>query len=162
MIFVTVGSQTPFDRLVSAADSWSASQPHCEVIAQIGQGDYLPRHMRWLRMCAPHEFRAYCQRADFVVAHAGMGSVLTALEAGKPMLLMPRRAALGETRNDHQQATARWLSSRDGIHIAEDVDQLARALNQWVSRRESPLPRGVSATAQPRLIAALRHFIKRA
>lgn len=162
MIFVTVGSQTPFDRLVRAVDSWCSSHHGLDVIAQIGQGDYVPKHMRWLRMCAPQEFRAHCQNATLIVAHAGMGSVLTALEVGRPMLLMPRQAALGETRNDHQQATARWLSSRDGIHIAEDVDQLLRALDQWVSGRESPLPRGVSAAAQPRLIAALRRFIERA
>ena len=59
--------------------------------------------------------------AAAIVAHAGMGTILTALETGKRLLVMPRRAALGEHRNDHQLATvsrspswaaSRWQSTR--------------------------------------------------
>lgn len=158
MIFVTVGSQTPFDRLVRAVDEWCARKPS-DVLAQIGRGEYQPRNMRWLRVCSPLEFRTHCSDADLIVAHVGMGSVLTALELGKPMLLLPRRADLGETRNDHQLASAGWLRDVSGIRVAENEDALACALDGWRSAGGRPAQTAISATAQPRLLAALRRFI---
>lgn len=162
MIFVTVGSQTPFDRLVRTVDAWCARQPGVEVVAQIGQGGYEPRHMRWLRLCSPAEYRRHCAAAEVIVAHAGMGTVLTALEAGRPMLLLPRRGELGETRNDHQLATAKWLRGRPGITVADDEPALVGWLDAWVPGTGRAAPEAISRYAQPRLIAALRRFVDRA
>lgn len=158
MIFATVGSQTPFDRLVRALDAWCA-RGQAQVLAQIGAGGYEPRHMRWLRMCTPAEFRDHCRAAELIVAHAGMGSVLTALEFGKPLLLVPRRGDLGETRNDHQLATARWLRGRPGIEVADGEDTLAAALDAWLPGRDSRGQAPIAPSAQPRLLEALRRFV---
>lgn len=158
MIFLTVGSQTSFDRLVHAADECCARHG-CEMLAQIGAGTYLPQHMRWFRMCSPAEFRRHCREADLIVAHAGMGSVLTALEFAKPMLLLPRRADLGETRNDHQLATANWLRRLSGISVVGDECQLSQALAVWRPPEGTAWRDRIAPTAQPRLVAALRHFI---
>ena len=124
MIFVTVGSMLPFDRFVKAMDEWSANHPDEEIFAQIGGGPFEPRYMPFARMISPSEFRAYVERSNFVVAHAGMGSVIMAAEAGKPIILFPRRAALGEHTTDHQLHTANWLKSRPGIEVAMDEQQL--------------------------------------
>ena len=70
--------------------------------------------------------------ADAVVAHAGIGTILGALELGKPTVVMPRRAALGEHRNDHQLATARRFSG-PGIAVALDEHELAAELGRMAS-----------------------------
>ena len=48
MIFVAVGTQFSFDRLIQYMDEW-ASQNDETVFAQIGDGDYIPENMQWER-----------------------------------------------------------------------------------------------------------------
>ena len=45
MIFVTIGSMFPFDRLIRAMDAFAQANPGTEILAQIGTGDYVPAHM---------------------------------------------------------------------------------------------------------------------
>ena len=44
MIFVTVGTQLPFDRLVRAVDAWAAEHPQVDVFGQIGPASFRPKH----------------------------------------------------------------------------------------------------------------------
>ena len=50
--------------------------------------------------------------ADVVVAHAGCGSALTALDAGRLPILVPRDAGRGELVDGHQIELARWLQGQ--------------------------------------------------
>ncbi|MES2260817.1 MAG: glycosyltransferase [Pseudomonadota bacterium] len=158
MIFVTVGSQMAFDRLVAAVDAWAAARsPAPDVFAQIGPSAYVPRALRHAQALTPAEFNAQVAAADVIVAHAGMGSVLTALELGKPLVLMPRRGDLQETRNDHQLATARWLAQRPGIYVAMDESGLDAALGAALAGAQGGP--AISPYATPALIAAIQAFI---
>lgn len=125
MIFVTIGSVFPFDRLIRAADEWAATRQDREILAQIGEGSYEPRHMRWVRRLDQDAFLATAERARLIVAHAGMGSVITASRMGKPIVILPRLRERGEHNTDHQVDTANWLKSRPGIHVAADETALA-------------------------------------
>ena len=50
MIFVTIGSMFPFDRMIRAMDAWAGGAGQGEeVLAQIGDGAFEPRHMTWVR-----------------------------------------------------------------------------------------------------------------
>ena len=130
MIFVTVGGQLPFDRLVRAVDDWAREHGRDDVFAQIGASENPPTHVQWERFLSPPEFKAKAREADVIVAHAGMGSILTALELGKPIVVMPRRAHLGEHRNDHQSATVSHLNDGVDIAIAADEEELAGFLER--------------------------------
>ena len=44
MIFVAVGTQLAFDRLIKYMDEWAAVNSE-KVIAQIAEGTYLPKHI---------------------------------------------------------------------------------------------------------------------
>ena len=159
MIFMTVGSQMGFDRMVAAVDAWAGAQAAPpDVLAQIGNGAYRPRTLRAVQSLTPAEFNAAVAGADVLVAHAGMGSVLTALELGKPLVLMPRRGDLQETRNDHQLATARWLATRPGIYVAMDEQELAGAMAAALAAAGAA-GAPISAHASPALIGALRDWI---
>ncbi|WP_299131214.1 glycosyltransferase [uncultured Amaricoccus sp.] len=131
MIFVTIGSMFPFDRLVRAMDDWAGAggAAEGEIFAQIGAGGYEPRHMRWARELGFDDYNAAVAGAGVVVAHAGMGSVITAGDKGKPIVLLPRRAAFGEHTNDHQLDTAGWLRTRPGIYVADTERDLATRLS---------------------------------
>jgi UDP-N-acetylglucosamine transferase subunit ALG13 len=92
VIFVTVGTQLPFDRMVAAVDAWAALAPGQQVFAQIGPTDLRPRHIDHRAFVSPAECHELMLAADAIVAHAGMGTILRALELGKPLLVLPRRA----------------------------------------------------------------------
>ncbi|MFN8037017.1 MAG: glycosyltransferase [Acidimicrobiia bacterium] len=69
------------------------------------------------------ELNRAIERADVVVAHAGVGSAIAALEAGKCPVLVPRSLAHGENVDDHQRQLARELDAR-GLAIAVESDRL--------------------------------------
>lgn len=124
MIFVTVGSMFPFDRLIRAVDALAAELPEETFFAQIGQAAYEPANMAFARSLSPGAFSAKVDEARLVIAHAGMGSVISAMESRKPMVLLPRLASQGEVTTDHQTATAKWLADKPGLHIAPSEDGL--------------------------------------
>ncbi len=157
MILVTVGAQEPFDRLVRTVDDWAARRGIAGVFAQIGQTAWRPRHVEWALRLEPEEFRRRAAAAQTIVAHAGMGTILTALELGKPILVMPRRAALRETRNDHQWGTAERMRERGWLEVARDERELAERLDHLVEIRA---PRPIPPHAPEPLIGALRSFIQ--
>ena len=159
MIFVTVGSQMAFDRLVQAVDAWAAARPDkTDVLAQVGQSAYQAQAIRTVSSLTPAQFRQACRDADVIVAHAGMGSVLTALELGRPIVLLPRRGDLQETRNDHQLATARWLATRQGVTVAADETQLGACIDKALALRTAPA--AIPGEASTTLRAAIQQFIE--
>lgn len=132
MIFITVGNLDPFDRLIRAVDAWIAEQSQpVEVLAQIGTGQYRPANCKSVDFLSPHEYREAFSQAKLIVSHAGMGTIITALEYNKPIIIMPKRASLGEQRNEHQLATARRFRRSEHLQVAEDVEQLRAALDAF-------------------------------
>jgi UDP-N-acetylglucosamine transferase subunit ALG13 len=157
VIFVTVGTQLGFDRLIRAVDVWAAAAGGGrEVFAQIGPGDYVPRHMKYSPFISPQECLDRMAHADAIVAHAGMGTILSALELAKPVLVMPRQAALGEHRNDHQLATARRLAALGHVSVAADERELALALD---GLGDAQAAAQIGPHASDRLLDAISRFI---
>lgn len=156
MIFLTVGHQMPFDRLVQAVDTWAGENLHREVFAQVGRSRYRPGHMHSVEELDASEFREKVARAEFVVSHAGTGNILLTLELGTPIVVMPRRADLRETRNDHQSATVRWFRRFSGVYVAVDEIQLPRVMDK-IRTNEEAAP--LEAAASPDLIDAIARFL---
>ncbi|WP_235823929.1 glycosyltransferase [Actibacterium lipolyticum] len=151
---MTVGTQLPFPRLIDAMDEL-APQLGEKVIAQCG-----PEGNGWQNIevhdnNTPEEFRAYMREARVVVAHAGIGTILTAKQLGIPLIIVPRRIAFDEHRNDHQLATARYAEKLPGIHVAWTVDDLGPLLRQpnLEPAQDTPGP------SHPALVSRLRRFV---
>jgi UDP-N-acetylglucosamine transferase subunit ALG13 len=146
----------PFDRLIAAVDGWARRERRSDVFAQIGDGGYVPAALKFVRHMKPADFRSRMIDADLVVAHAGMGTILTALELGRPTLVMPRRGELMETRNDHQVATALQLSSHGRVNVAMDEIELLEKLAQVGAIQSGGQ---IGPYASPALLHTLRRFI---
>ena len=123
-VFASVGSMFAFDRFARALDDWAAAHPQVRVLVQIGSGAYEPRHAAFVRMMPPALYQRRIAESRLFVAHAGMGSIIAAIQAGKPLLMMPRRFDLGEHTTDHQFATLAKFAGRDGLHTATSVEEL--------------------------------------
>lgn len=163
MIFLTVGTQLPFDRLVKTVDEWCARQGDDFVcfaqVGRLGQENYRPKHFAFEERLSHDFFEERLKASRLVISHAGMGSIISALTYQKPILILPRLANLGEHRNEHQLATAERFRSRPGVTVADNEGLLAARLddfraNDWI------WPAGaLPKYANQDLIDALRSFI---
>lgn len=165
-IFLTVGTQLPFDRLVRSVDAWAGADGRGQTvfgqIAEPGPGGHRPVNFNWIAHLDPASFEARFAAADLIVAHAGMGSIIGALAAPKPILILPRRAALGEQRNDHQLATARRFAGRPGVTVCMDEAELGPVLDRLLSAAagsEGAAASTIGAEASPGLLGAIRAFV---
>lgn len=159
MILLTVGSTYPFDRLVRTMDELVASGCVAdEVRAQIGAGRYEPKAMSFDRFLDKPEFDLLLARSDCIVSHAGIGSITTALQYGKPLLVVPRLRRFGEIVNDHQLATARQYERLGHVLAAYESDQIAQQINRLKSFR--PEPRSVNAVGVATRVADFLQTLK--
>jgi UDP-N-acetylglucosamine--N-acetylmuramyl-(pentapeptide) pyrophosphoryl-undecaprenol N-acetylglucosamine transferase len=101
--------------------------PDADVLWQTGGTDPVaagvPAPWRTVSLLPPAELATAAAAADLVVAHAGVGSALLALEAGRCPLLLPRRRQHGEHADDHQTQLADALAAR-GLAVARDPNLL--------------------------------------
>lgn len=162
MIFVTVGHELRFDRLLRALDEWAGATGYRDIFAQVadlGEDGYAPKNFPWESFLDPDAFKKNFDAADLVVAHAGMGTIITALTMKKPLLIMPRKGDLRETRNDHQIATAEQFARRDGIYVAMDEAELGPKLDELLRNPPPSMSDAASPFGEPRLLEAIRGFI---
>lgn len=158
MILVTVGTQLPFDRLVEPVARWARSRGVTDVYFQHGGTTVDLNGFESAAFLSPEQSAKLLDQADVVVAHVGMGTILGCLERGKPIVLLPRKASLGETRNEHQTASARSLEGREGVFIAWEANELDALLD-----RVDQLKGGkrIGSDASPELIQTTRQFVTR-
>lgn len=154
MIFVTIGTQLPFDRLIKIIDEL-APQLNEEVIAQVYQCGFTPQNIKTIDFLAPDEFNTLYEKARLIISHAGMGTILSALQKEKPIIVFPRIAALGEHRNEHQLATARKFKEMGTVNVAMNEEELTSMLlkgNHATHQR-------IGNSASPSLIQSIQKFI---
>ncbi len=125
-VLVTLGTTRPwgFERLVRHV---SAILPQgSEVVWQTGATDvsHLPLVGTVRSFMSDDEFQAEIMRADVVVSHAGVGTFIRCLEAGKVPLLVPRRSAHGEHVDDHQMQIA-TVSRERGLAVVREADEIS-------------------------------------
>lgn len=159
MIFVTIGTQEPFDRLVRAVDQYAPNWCGEMVIAQMGISGYSPKNLKRVDYLSPEKYSEVFDESRLIISHAGTGTILTALLRRKPILVMPRLASLGEHRNEHQMATAIRFGELGYLKWAKDESVLLEMLGEHESY-DSFLPtKAVTERAAQSLLEDLRGFI---
>lgn len=146
MLFLTVGTQFPFDRLVKAVDdAFSDGLIKEEVFAQIGESSYRPHNFESVTSLGKKLFDEYVKGSSSIISHAGMGTITMALDHRKPLLVMPRLKEYGEVVNNHQVAIAQRFEELGHILVAyqeRDLPEKVKKLKGFV-----PRPRGNQAKA---------------
>jgi UDP-N-acetylglucosamine transferase subunit ALG13 len=123
VIFVAVGTQFSFDRLIENMDEWAANYDE-EVVAQIAGGEYIPQHMQWQRFLDAEQYNQNIKNASVFVSHAGMGNIISARQHNTPIIVMNRQFELGEHRNDHQADGIKWMAELSGVYAAPTQAEL--------------------------------------
>jgi UDP-N-acetylglucosamine--N-acetylmuramyl-(pentapeptide) pyrophosphoryl-undecaprenol N-acetylglucosamine transferase len=123
-----------------------------EVLWQTGETDVSRFGIEGLEALPEKELTEAMERCDVVVAHAGVGAALAALEVGKRPVLVPRRLALNEHVDDHQIQVAAELVERGLAFSLEASDlslaDLAEATASEIRLRDDP-PLFRTADASP-------------
>lgn len=154
MIFVTVGTQLAFPRLLEEMDALALEIDE-PIVAQCGPVRGVWNNITAKRDMPPDEFQRNFEQARIIVSHAGIGTILSAKNMGKPLIVLPRRHEFGEHRNDHQMATARYVQDLEGVYVAWTTAELRPLLERHDLQSASNDP-GPSHTA---LVSRLRDFI---
>ena len=146
----------PFDRLIRAVDDWAQRTGRQDVFGQIGRTSLRPTHFEAAPFLSPEQFKERMTQASGIVAHAGTGTIIAALQLGKPLLVLPRLSKLGETRNDHQVPTAKHFAAAGHILAAYDESELSAKMDKLESFR----PRyTINSQASLELLQCLRQFV---
>ncbi|WP_026839413.1 glycosyltransferase [Gillisia sp. JM1] len=158
MIFVTIGTQEPFDRLIKAVDDIFPELEDQEIIVQAPLKIYKPIHFETFNFINPLKYKEIFDRADFIISHAGMGTILSAMTSEKALLIMPRLVKYGEHRNEHQLHTAQKFKSLNYINVAENETELKTIL---LSKKNKDLmvSKSMGDYASDELINSLRKYI---
>jgi len=148
MIFLTVGTQFPFDRLVKSVDqAFDGRLVNEEIFAQIGETSYKPLNFESVVSLEKNLFDKRLREASSVISHAGMGTITMALKNHKPLLVMPRLKRYREHVNDHQVATARKFEELGhilAVYDAKDLPNGIRKLKNFVPRERKANPEAVA------------------
>ncbi|MEU5725385.1 glycosyltransferase [Micromonospora sp. NPDC047738] len=95
--------------------------PEVEVLWQVGS-TRIPQLPAGARPQVPYaEMQQAMREADVVVTHAGVGSALAAMRAGRRAVYVPRRRCHDEHVDDHQVELA-WDLDRRGLVLAREAD----------------------------------------
>ncbi len=128
MIFVTLGTQDkPFKRLL---DYLEHSNIDDEIVVQNGFTEYKSNKLKLFKYLDKDKFDEYLNKADFVICHAGVGTIVNCLKDGKKVLTVPRLAKYGEHQNDHQLQIANAYYQKGYILVMNDGDDFDKKIEE--------------------------------
>jgi UDP-N-acetylglucosamine transferase subunit ALG13 len=153
MTFVTVGThEQGFDRLLEEVDRLAKRDAlPCPIFCQTGYSRYRPS-VDSSPMLPYEAMQERILGAHVIISHGGPGSVMPALAAGRPTVLVPRQRHFGEHVDDHQVLFCRRIGETRGIPVVEDIADLEAAVAKAIA---SP-PRRPSADGSPAGLTAFK------
>lgn len=155
-IFIVVGTQEPFDRMIKAIDEWAGENKEHSIFAQISRAQYQPKSFPFTDFIDPELFDMRFGDADLIISHAGMGTIISALANGKPIIVMPRLAVNHEHRNDHQVDTAKSFEELNLVKAVYSNQEMYDALDLAQSLKAA---KKIGPDASEDLIQAILSFI---
>ena len=159
MIFVTAGTQLPFDRLIKVIDEIAGGHPEIEFVVQALKSDYKAKHIKILDFISPTDFNNYIDNSELIIAHAGMGTIISALVKQKPIIVVPRLTKYNEHRNEHQLATSKQMDHLSYVYVAYDEDELV-AMFKWMWPDNLKPRNSIKEVASDNIISSIDDFIK--
>ena len=156
MIFVAVGTQFSFDRLIQFMDEWARDNEE-EVFAQIGDGEYTPKHMKWERFLEGDQYNQNIKEASVFVSLAGMGNIISARQQQTPILVINRQFELGEHRNNHQADGLVWMGKLPGVYTADTQETLYQKIAE---RGDMHCPAEAGNVKRDQLVQFLGDYIE--
>lgn len=162
--FVTVGNnKKPFTRLVDAIQRIAPHLPQ-PVVVQHGHTPFRCQGCIAVPFMGMEDFITRVRQAELVIAHAGVGSIIHAIQQGKVPVIMPRRLELGEHVDNHQLELVEALTRNKRAVTAENADELLAAAHRALEIQHAGLHEKTSideSAVEPKLVALVRDVLSR-
>lgn len=132
MIFVILGTQDKdFSRLLKEMDRL-IDKKHItqEVVVQAGTTKYHSKNMKIFDLLPMTEFNRFIGKADLIVTHGGVGSIMNSLKKGKKVIAVPRLKKYGEHTNDHQLQIVKEFSKQGYVIPCLKMSQLGDCIEK--------------------------------
>lgn len=132
MILVLLGTQNnSFHRLLEEVqkniDNGNIKE---EVVVQRGYTKFESKNMTMYTQLPADELKKLVDKADLVITHGGVGSIITAIEENKKVIAVPRLKKYKEHVNDHQLDIIKSFNDAGYIIGLESVEKLGDALKK--------------------------------
>ncbi len=175
MIFVTVGTQKfQMNRLMKQIELMAESMPDERFVIQYGNCTYIPKNCETYQFMDRPQFEQCVSECDVLITHGGVGTIMSGIRAGKPVVVVPRLRQYGEHVDDHQIEAARALKEHKCLVICMNTEFLGYIIShisEYVfNRYEEPekkvedLVLGFIESSEPvkdRTMGLLKYFRKR-
>ena len=130
MIFVTLGTQRfQMNRLVQAADCLAFSLDD-EVFIQSGSSTYIPKHCKYKNFIDAEDYENMIENCSLLITHSGIGTIMRGINAGKPVIVVPRLKEYNEHVDDHQKEIAEAFAHKHCVIECDDVHDLGKAIDK--------------------------------
>lgn len=160
--FVSVGNaKQPFQRLLDAVAQMTDALPK-PVLVQHGYTPFTSTRCEAVAFLGMEEFEASVREAELVILHAGAGSIIHALQAGKIPVIVPRLAEYGEHVNNHQLELARALAATGQVIVTLNPDELLNGVSEALNRQRYHLQEREATTvtgAEPPMVGLVRQTL---
>lgn len=132
MIFVTLGTQKfQLNRLLVKLDELCEAGMIKDVIyAQKGYSDYTPKNYDYTDFMNRDEFEDRIKESSLVITHSGVGSILSAMQEKKPVIVFPRLGKFKEHVDDHQCEIAEAFSKKNYVLLCGEEDDLCEVIQE--------------------------------
>ena len=132
MIFVILGTQKfQLNRLLIEMDEIiEKGLVKEEVFAQIGNSTYQPKNFKYEKFVDKSTFDDYISKADTIIAHSGVGSIISSLKKEKKVIVYPRLAKYNEHVDDHQLDIASAFEKKRYVLCCYEDNELYKVLER--------------------------------
>jgi len=120
-IFVTVGT-TQFDALIEYLDSHLPKD--YEVLFQIANGEYKPKNFKFITYT--DKIDALYQEYDYIITHAGAGTIYKLLDLHKKMIVVPNLDRIDK----HQIDIANYMEKNNHVISCIEYSDIPDALKK--------------------------------
>lgn len=130
MILVLLGTQNnSFHRLLEKIDELIEKKVIDErVLVQSGYTKYESKNMRIFDLIPQEELEMYQEKADLIITHGGVGSIISSIKKGKKVIAVPRLHQYQEHVNDHQKQIVESFDKKGYIMGIKGVEELEDAI----------------------------------
>ena len=132
MIFVTLGTQDKsFERLLKAIDrEIERGNIKEKVVVQAGYTKYETKNMEIMDLVSQDEFDKLMKECSLLITHGGVGSILTGIKYGKPVIAAARLKKYKEHNNDHQKQIIKEFGDLGYILELRDFNKLGKMIEK--------------------------------
>ena len=132
MILVLLGTQdNSFHRLLDKIQELIDKKVIKEkVVVQAGRTKFASKDMEIFSLMSQDKLRDLMEKADLIITHGGVGSIVTSLKMGKKVIAVPRLSSFGEHVNDHQIQIVDSFDKQGFLIGVVELDELGKAIEK--------------------------------